>query len=297
MHYGSMMLLVSAGVALAQQDAAFAAAYERFALATPANGRELAVAASDRYLAIDDAAARAAHRVAGLHATTKAERWALALELAGEARTTGSRGPLLVMCHLEALVRSGAFVAFVEQAIADLPTARAAVHGVLATEEARLLPMAEKALRAGDPRAARFVFAELAAIEPAAAHRLGNFALCLRQLGEIAVAREVYERARGQAPDDIELENDYGLFLRANGDRSGAVRAFRRAWSLDLQRDPQLRARGPAITNLVHMEALWPGSIGGDPLPDAAKALAVRPDATMLKRLVLDVVLDRLTGR
>jgi hypothetical protein len=45
----------------------------------------------------------------------------------------------------------------------------------------------------------------------------------------------------------------------------------------------------------VHLEATRPGPVP-DPLPDANEALAARPDAVMLKRLVLDVALDRLAG-
>ncbi len=200
-------------------------------------------------------------------------------------------------CHLTALLRQGAFVEFVDLARVDLAAARDAVHAVFVAEEARLLPLAEQRLRSGDTARGRFVFATLAEVEPPASHRLGNFALCLRQLGELEAARAAYERGLVLAPDDLDLRNDYGLFLRATGDLPGAVRAFEAAWRLDQSRPPELRGRGPAITNLVHLAATRPGVLPRDPIPDAAVALAVRPDATMLKRLVLDVVADRLGAR
>ena len=43
------------------------------------------------------------------------------------------------------------------------------------------------------------------------------------------------------------------------------------------------------------MEALAPGEVGDDPVPIANSALAQRPQATMLRRLMIDVQLDRLT--
>lgn len=281
----------------AQTAAAFTAAHARF-VAAPAEQRGAAAAlASDGFLLLPAGDARTSCLVDGLVATVAAGRHALAIGLADEARAAGPATSELVVAHLTALLHAAPWATFVDRAVADLAERPAAVQAVLAAEEAKLLPLAEKALRAGDTSRGRFVFAELAAIEPVASYRLGNLALCLRQLGDLPAARAVYERARVAAPEDLELENDYGLFLRATGDEQGAVRAFTRAWQLDLARAPELRARGPAITNLLHFAATRPGLLADDPLPAAREALAVRPDATMLKRLVLDVGLDRLTGR
>jgi hypothetical protein len=79
--------------------------------------------------------------------------------------------------------------------------------------------------------------------------------------------------------------------------------AFWESVRLDWARGPALRGKGPAITNLVHMEALGvgaspaagAGAAGQDPVPLGREALAQRPDATMLRRLMLDVELDRRT--
>ena len=51
------------------------------------------------------------------------------------------------------------------------------------------------------------------------------------------------------------------------------------------------------MTNLVHLAAIGVDVGQGDVLADASRALAVRPDATMLRRLTLDVAVDRAAGR
>ena len=289
--------LAGAAALPGQTVAAFTEAQAQFVAASAEQRRAAAALASDRFLLLPAGAGRARCLVDGVVATVAAGRHALAIGLADEARAAGLASSELVAAHLTALLHAASWTAFADRAVADLAEWPAAVHAVLAAEEAKLLPLAEKALRAGDTTRGRFVFAELAAIEPVASYRLGNLALCLRQLGDLPAARAVYERARVAAPEDLELENDYGLFLRATGDEQGAVRAFTRAWQLDLARAPELRARGPAITNLLHFAATRPGLLADDPLPAVREALALRPDATMLKRLVLDVGLDRLTGR
>jgi hypothetical protein len=63
-----------------------------------------------------------------------------------------------------------------------------------------------------------------------------------------------------------------------------------------------LQGHGPAVTNLMHAEALQKGLVGaqgseGDPAPAAVLALEKRPNATLLRRLVLDLSLDRLTAK
>ncbi|MFN9274429.1 MAG: hypothetical protein ACK6D2_01710 [Planctomycetota bacterium] len=152
---------------------------------------------------------------------------------------------------------------------------------------------AQRSLRQGDFADGRLAFEQLAAAQPLAAYRIANFALCLRQLGEVAAARRQYDLARSLAPDDLEVENDFGLFLRAQGDLRGALAAFQRGWRLDLARPVGLRARGPAVTNLVHLAAIGEDAGPTDVLIDASRALAARPDAAMLQRLVLDVAVER----
>lgn len=278
----------------AAAEAAFVAAYARFAAAGDAGPPALAVAASDCFLALGDEAARGRHLAAGVQATLVAGRNDLALVLAEGGLASGGGDPQLRRFRLQALARAGRFAAFVDQARADLVVAAAAVHAALAAEEARLGPAAAAALRAGDASRARFVFEQLAALLPAQPWRAGNLGLCLRQLGELAAARAVYADAVQRWPDDLELWNDFGLCLRAAGDLPAAIGAFARSHALDLARGEDQRGRGPAITNLLHLAVTRPGLLDPDPLPDAGRALALRPDAAMLRRLVLDAALDRV---
>jgi tetratricopeptide (TPR) repeat protein len=171
------------------------------------------------------------------------------------------------------------------------------VRAALLADERLAAAGAERALRQGDTASGRFVFEQLAAAGPVSGYRVANFALCLRQLGEVDAARRQYHLALVLAADDLEIENDYGLFLRAQGDVAGALAAFRRGWQLDLARSADVRGRGPAVTNLVHLAAIGVDVGQGDVLADASRALAVRPDATMLRRLTLDVAVDRAAGR
>ena len=98
---------------------------------------------------------------------------------------------------------------------------------------------------------------------------------------------------RDKGETDVTFTVPSADLLRAQGRRSEALAAFAESVRLDLARSEQDRAKGPAITNLLHMEALAPGAAGQDPLPTALRALSQRPDAVMLRRLTLDVVLDR----
>jgi tetratricopeptide (TPR) repeat protein len=278
----------------AQDDAAFVAAFAAFAAATGEAAVAAAAAASDQFLALPPGEARDRHLVAGVQVTEVAGRAAIAIDLALAARRNGSADARLVEHHLRALLATERFTAFVDQARLDRDSQLAALQTVLAANEARLLPLAERALRSGDTARGRFVFAELAAIAPEAPWRLANFALCLRQLGEVDAARAAYERGLAAWPDDLDLTNDFGLFLRGNGELVAAGAMFARSHALDVARTGDLHRRGPGITNLVHMHALHPDVAAPDPLPDARRALAVRPDAAMLARLVLDVSLDRL---
>lgn len=286
-----------AAIAPAQDDAAFVAAHAAALAAAPTEQATLAAIASDRFLSLPPGAVRDQHLAAGVQVAVLARRFALAAELAAAARARLGEQPQLVGWEVEALLQAGAFAAGVDCASAAPPAAAVAVRTVFERLEATLLPLAERALRAGDTRRGRFVFELLAASEPPRGYRLGNLALCLRQIGDLAAARAIYERARHVAPDDLELENDRGLFLRAVGEPIAAAQAFARAWAMDLARDEPLRGRGPAITNLMHLRLTRPQVLADDPLPDAAMALLLRPDAAMLKRLMLDAIADRLPPR
>lgn len=292
----ALVLVMVANAPLAAQDAsAFRAAYELFVAADTA-APVLAVRASDLFLVLPPGPERSACTAAGVHATLGAGRTQLAADLAAAARTEGNLEPLLVQSHLQALVRADRFEPFVDLARADLARDPAPVARALRAEEARLGPRAERALRHGDAARPRFVFEQLAALEPRQSWRAANLALCLRQLGDVGAARSAYDEAVRTWPEDLELANDFGLFLRAVGELPGAIEQFRRSLALDLAQPPEQRGRGPAITNLLHLEATRPGLLGEDPLSGANAALALRPDAAMLRRLALDVALDRLAG-
>jgi tetratricopeptide (TPR) repeat protein len=159
------------------------------------------------------------------------------------------------------------------------------------------LPLAASALRGPDRPAGRGIFERLARLEPWASYRVANLGLSQRQIGDAEAAERVYRSGLARAPLDLELWNDLGLLLRARGRRAAAVEAFRESVRIDLARPAAARGTGPAITNLLHMEALEPGAPGQDPLPTALHSLAQRPDATMLRRLTIDVLLDRAASR
>ena len=290
-----------AGAAVAQHadQAALCRAFDDASLAlasaSPDGRQAAAIRASALFLQIPLGAARNGRLATGAEATLTAGRKQLALKLAA-AEGLGSRPPKLVTVELRALAQLGRFGVFVRALQRADEAHPAAVRVALAAEESRLLPLAAEALRGGGSRAGgRHVFARLAALRPFRSYRLANLALCLRQVGAIDEAFRAYGRGRELAPADLELWNDYGLLLRATGRRAEAVAAFRRSVALDLARPVPLRARGPAITNLLHMEALSPGEVGDDPVPIANSALTQRPQATMLRRLMIDVQLDRLT--
>lgn len=297
------LFAVLAGTAGAQEggEVALCRAFDDASVAlasSSASERSAAAArASDLFLRLPMGAARDLRLAAGAEATLAAGRSALALTLA-TAAGGDPPPPRLVTVELRALAQLGRFGAFVAALPRGDRASPAAVRAALAAEELQLLPLAAQALRGDDSLAgAREVFERLAALRPLRSYRLANLALCLRQIGAIDAAFRVYERGRALSPEDLELWNDYGLLLRATGRRSAAVEAFRKSVALDLARSSPARARGPAITNLLHMEALSPGEVGDDPVPIANEALAQRPQATMLRRLMIDVQLDRLTRR
>jgi len=257
-----------------------------------ADAGELVPRACDAFLRLAPGPARDERLPAGAALALAAGRNELALELA-----TGGELPELVTVRLRALARLGRFDAFVDGLLEVLPAAPAAARAALESEEGRLLPMAAEALRREDPTPGKFVFQMLARLEPVQSYRIANAALCLRQLGDVDAALAMYERGRELAPDDLQLLNDQGLLLRGIGRHDEAIATFRRAVALDLERPEPMKGRGPAITNLMLSECLQPGSAGDDPLPIAVDALRRRPDARLLRRLTLDVQLDRLEQR
>jgi tetratricopeptide (TPR) repeat protein len=286
------VLLAACGIATAAraQAAAFDRALAEFTAAAPEERLAAAARASDAFLGLASTEDRRTRWVPGISVTWEAGRAALTLELCAEARAAGIDEPTVVRVHLSALARVADLPTFVRHARADAEHHGQAVAEVLTAEEARVVPAA----RRGHTEAARWVLEFLAALEPVQGYRLANYALFLRQAGEVERAAAVYERAIALAPDDLELRNDQGLLLRAMGEIDAARRAFEASHALDLGREEPARGRGPAITNLVHLTILWPEHTRRDPLPAACRALRVRPDATMLARLSLDLSLDRL---
>ncbi len=288
----SLAGLVAFAGALAGQDAAaFDRAYAA-AQAPAATAADVAAAAT-AYLALPEGPAQRSRLLEGGDVLRRAGKLDLAQACVDDAVAAGMRSDPLATLAVRTAVAGQSFVGAVAVARRWSVPHPDAVRAALLADEARAAAAAEKALRSGGAADGRFVFAQLAAARPLAAYRVANYALCLRQLGDIDEARRQYDLARALAPADLEIENDFGLFLRAQGDLTGAVGAFWRAWRLDLERAPSARARGPAITNLVLLEAVRPGAAGGDPLREAAPALAARPDAAMLRRVALDAAVRR----
>ena len=293
-----LLPLLLAAAVCGQQDQELLAAFDRLAArldgAAPAQVAELAAEASNAFLRLPEGAARDERLPAGATATLMAGRTEHALRLSTPEQGAGFR-PRLHTVRLRALAQLGRLVEFARLLRMPGQAPRDAAAVALAREEGRLLPLAAAALRGPDRPAGRLVFERLYELAPFASYRASNLGLCLRQIGDLDAARRVYASGLERAPGDLELWNDYGLFLRAAGQREQALAAFRRGVELDLARGAALRATGPAITNLLHLEALWPGSQGQDPVPVAEQALAQRDQAKMLRRLMLDVQLDRLT--
>lgn len=286
--------LLAAGQSAAAQDApAFDRACSALAVADAAHKGAAARAAATAFLALPAGTERAARLLEGAEALLADDRPALALDALREARSRGMRNGRMARIAVAATLRGGAFaeaMSVARQQLVEWPTD---VRAALLAHEPLVAAGAQRSLRQGDFADGRLAFEQLAAAQPLAAYRIANFALCLRQLGEVAAARRQYDLARSLAPDDLEVENDFGLFLRAQGDLRGALAAFQRGWRLDLARPVGLRARGPAVTNLVHLAAIGEDAGPTDVLIDASRALAARPDAAMLQRLVLDVAVER----
>lgn len=292
-----VLLGAVAGVAAQAEVAAFDAAFRELLAATEAPEQvRRATVASSCFLRLEPGRSRQQRLAQGMQANVLAGRPAIALEIAAFARPA-TAAPEVVRWRLHALARTGQLAAFVALAEASNAASPGLVDAVYAAEEQRLLPLADGALRRGEADLGRAVFTTLAALQPAQAWRYANLGLCLRNLGDLDAAERAYRRGRELAKGDAQVENDWGLFLRATGRADAALAAFRRSLALDTAVPGGRAGQGPGVTNLLHLEALRAGSAGADPLPPSRRALAVRPDARMLRRLVLDVGLDRLCGR
>ena len=297
---GLLAALIPAACIASQGQAELLRAFDRAVMewqSSSPEGRPVAArAASNAFLRLRAGPERRARLVAGSRATLTSGRPELAHRLAMEVEER-AQPPALAEVRLRALAQLGRLPAFAAALASVVPRTPTAAQAALQQEEAKLLPLAAAALRGTDRASGRAVFEAIAALEPFQSYRLANLGLCLRQIGDLEAAERAYELGRQRAPEDLELWNDYGLLLRATGRRNEALAAFRQSVALDLARDDSRRATGPAITNLMHMEALAPGGQGADPVPTATASLVKRPDATMLRRLTVDVLLDRLARR
>ncbi len=263
--------------------------------AAPAAKAALLLQASDAFLRLPLGIERNKRLAQGALAALHSGRTQIALEIASKSGQSRERSqPELLLVHLQALARLGRLLDFERLAQQQANQHPQVVESALRQEERYLLPLAAKALRTADQPSGRTLFEALAKLKPVQSYRVANLGLCLRQIGEIDAAFEIYEYGLKLAPQDLELWNDYGLLLRATGRREKALDAFRRSVAIDLQRDEPMRGQGPAITNLVHAESMHPKKNGTDPMATARIALKKRPGATLLRRLTLDVTLDRL---
>ncbi len=134
-------------------------------------------------------------------------------------------------------------------------------------------------LPAGGERTAR--------LQPPVAVRCANLALAQGHLGFVADAEASYRRAVALAPDDPQSWNDFGLLLRGHRGLAAALPMFARSRAVE---SPP--GTGPAIINLVQSAIERPDTRTPDLVTDASAALARRPDATMLRRLLLDLLLS-----
>ncbi|MFT4513410.1 MAG: tetratricopeptide (TPR) repeat protein [Planctomycetota bacterium] len=283
-----------------QGEAALLAAFDRLQTAAQSAPQEtqpgLLLQLSDTFLRLPAGDGRKQRLPAGAHATLHSGRTEIALQLAspkdGELQTNN----VLLTVQMQALARLGRLAEFARILNNQATTAPDACADALRYEEGRLLPLAAMALRTPDRPAGRAVFQYLATLEPIQSYRVANLGLCLRQIGDVPAAFKTYALGQKLAPNDLALWNDYGLLLRATGRLEEALSAFRRSVAIDLRRDESQRGQGPAITNLMHFESLRPGAAGADPMPTARMALEKRPHATLLRRLTLDVTLDRLAA-
>ncbi len=285
------------GNCVAQEEAVarFDAAHARATAGGVADRGEAAAEALAWFLRIEDLAARGTRLADGVDMALATGKPAVGLQLAEEAIATRGSSLGLAALKVRSLAALGRLSGVVDACReAGGPGQDAAVFVAMATPElrqveAQLLPLADRALREGATADALWVFETLVQADPEDGIRLANLALTLRHLGRRAEAAAAYRQAMEVAPGDDQIRSDHGLFLRACGNWAAASGELRRAMALEA-----VPGTGPAITNLVQMEVMRPGSVGGDVASAAARALGLRPDAAMLRRVTLDLVGDRL---
>lgn len=283
--------LVTAALPAQAALTAFDAAAVDLAAAGPADAAtgQRAATALALFLQLPPSAGRDARLDLAVAMAFFAGRHDVAVQLAADGHDADRATGLLWTYELRALAQLGRLDQFVARGRdGEQRDQWAAVATALLAEEPRLLPLADRMLRQGRTEPALWVFQALSRAAPADAVKLANLALTFRHLGNLRASLDAYQRAVALAPDDLGIRNDLGLFQRATGMTAAAAATFRACEALD---DP--RGAGPAITNLVHMEVLAPGSAGIDPLRWATAGLAVRPQAAMLRKVTLDLILDR----
>lgn len=289
------LAMVRPGMAQQEAVARFLAARERALAAPPADVAAAASEALDGFLRIEHGSARDQLLEQAALMALAAGKPATGLQLIESALAVHGPGVVRTGIAVRCLGAMGRLTDLVKLCREADGTGRdAAVFAAmdapqLAQLESCLLPLAERALREGRAGEGLYVFEALVQADPENAIRLANLALTLRHLGRRSESAAAYRQAMEVAPGDDQIRSDHGLFLRAQGDWVGAAVELRRALALE-----SVPGMGPAITNLVQMETLRPGSAGIDALAGAAKALAVRPDAAMLRRVTLDLLGDRL---
>ena len=253
-----------------------------------ARSEQEATLALDAFLRIAPGPARDERLGRAAELAFLAADYAQCIRLASEAETRAGLSDESLSAALRAMARRGLARDLVAMGLRLAPSRRAAVAQAIAAEEAQLLVMADAVLRSGDRDVGMWIFGAIAELLPEDAARLANLALAHRHVGQIADARRIYERALQIAPSDSWTWNDYGLLLRVAGDPIAARAAFERSISCDAT-----FGEGPGITNLVVDAAQNRGdeSRRAQVLADACRALLVRPDAALLRRATIDLVL------
>jgi tetratricopeptide (TPR) repeat protein len=223
----------------------------------------------------------------GGRAALSAGRPGLALELALELITREGETEAHLALKLQALAEAGDRDGFLAAARAAEDRFPGAIQPALAEDRRRdprrLLGWADGWLRAGRTEDGLWLFRRFA--DSAHPFELADLALALRHAGREDECERTYRRALAAAPGDFLLQNDFGLFLRGVGRTREALEVFRQSYALEPS-----PGEGPAITNLVQM-ALFHPDLLDPPLEPAARALALRPESEMLRRVTLDLLL------
>jgi tetratricopeptide (TPR) repeat protein len=275
----------------AQDDRALLAEFDRAAAGLVETGdadavRAAAAACLSPFLRVAAGKERTARLPQAVRAAVLAGRPQLALDLAAEPSAPAD--PLLRTSALRALARLGRGAEFAARgSAAEAAGEGPAVAAAVLAEEQALLPLADGLLRRGETQPGLWLFTAMAAAVPGDGVRRANLALTCRHVGDLDAALAHYRAALELSPADPQIRSDLGLCQRAAGDAAAARQEFWR--SVELEQPP---GSGPGITNLMQMEVLAPG-VAPDPLPRARTALALRPDAALLRRLCIDLVCQR----